>query len=189
MLNVFDMFKSANFVLDESVRLPVYHAKTNKADANIRIMIRNRWADGRSGNPIRHATSIKIYESKSNVNTISIPIVSGPYTKDDIKALRTSLKGTGVFQLKSDVQTFIESFIYDNQYAIIAYWYIDHMTVTIKDAFDEYFKNQVHMNHEMYSAGKVLPKSKTELIEDRKTLIDYMQQVLGDPSFTLYELD
>lgn len=150
----------------------------------VRLMIRNRYHDGRSGNPIRHATSIKILYGEGSEVSIRIPTES--YYSDTVDIITKNgfkqLRSTGITK---DRCKFIESFVYDNQAAINAFWYYKDMSNSVLLAFRKYFSDKAATNGKIYSKGGIKPKTDSQLNSDRAELIEYLQKELNDPKFVL----
>lgn len=178
MLDLKNFMKFANSPIDESAVIYLGDKQ------NIKIFLRNRHDDGRSGNIIRHATSVKI--KCGNSKEISIRIPAESYYSDSVKSVtKDSIKQIDSTKELKDYKKFIKSFIYDNQAAIIALWYADTMSNEELAAFQKYFDDKVAQNVFMYNKGNIKPKTDSQLNADRIELVEYLRKELNDPKFTL----
>ena len=165
----------SNAALDETIHLtPDKHKK-------FKIMIRTRSGGGRADNPIRHSTSIKV--TLPNGKNYSIPILARSYdgiernniTKDAIRSMTDK-----------HYAKFTESFIYDNQIAILAYWYLSELPDNVRQVFSDYFNQQIEDKFNAYYDGKINPKTIAEMETDKDTITNYVREKLKDPEFKLY---
>ena len=152
-----------------------------KGDGGSIIIIRNRYNDGYSGNIIRHSTSVKV-KIKAEEHSITIPTCSY-YTLSAPDRAITELSNFKRISVNKNVINFVVSFIYDNQAAIIAYWYVQNLDDKVKDAFTKYFSERVSSGR--YSKGDVQPKIDKYLNADFDNVMDYIRKEIDDPLFDI----
>lgn len=132
----------------------------------------------------QHSASVKIYKSgsRSRTNNIEIRVKTKSYCGDKShKPISSSLINAGI---DSKSAKFIESFIYDNQMAIIAFWYTTDSGSKFADGFEEYFKNNILEND--YYKDSVEPKSDDKLELDKRLIENFIREYYNDSSITLY---
>ena len=78
----------------------------------------------------------------------------------------------------------VTSFIYDNQMAIIAYWYQPNSDTVAAKALFSFMKNQMKINN--YARNKIQQRSADELEADKEMLINYVRKECQDDTIILH---
>lgn len=149
----------------------------NKPYVYIRTAIDATGGSGFSSNSMYHSCSIKIYlkpvDSPNAPSDFEIHIPTKPYhTKDTEKATKIleDFKETRISKLGNSVDAkfkrAITNFIYDNQMAIIAYWYVEDDKVRM--FLEDYLKKQLLGTK--YFTEKFQAKDADDLKKNRKDL-------------------
>lgn len=140
---------------------------------------------GRSGSSSQHGgCSIKIQNNTGFNMKIVIP--NKPY--DMLSSTDIAIKDLTEFYSKADknIRNLVRSFIYDNQMAIIAYWFApNNENEPIAKALFDYMRNNI-IKKRYDRNGVTRGKSQDELENDKVILNEYVQQKLDDSSIELY---
>lgn len=78
----------------------------------------------------------------------------------------------------------VTSFIYDNQMAIIAYWYQPNSSTPAAKALFSFMKNQMKTNN--YAHNRVHHKTSDELEVDKEMLTNYVRKECQDDTIILH---
>ena len=78
----------------------------------------------------------------------------------------------------------VTSFIYDNQMAIIAYWYQPNSDTVAAKALFSFMKNQMKINN--YARNKIQQRSADELEQDKEMLTNYVRKECKDDTIILH---
>lgn len=78
----------------------------------------------------------------------------------------------------------VTSFIYDNQMAIIAYWYQPNSDTAAAKALFSFMKNQMKINN--YARNKIQQRSADELEADKEMLTNYVRKECQDDTIVLH---
>lgn len=132
----------------------------------------------------QHACSIKVQKTGSFNMKLAIPTVS----YETLPTTDIAVKDMESFCAKADkdIRDAVRSFVYDNQMAIIAYWYTpSNENEPVAKALEEYMHNQLVQKE--YTKNKVTkPKSPDELEADKEALNNYVRQKLDNSSIQLH---
>ena len=137
-----------------------------------RILIRTADEAGYGNSKAYHACSVKIYSADKASCELDVPTKYFP-DKDKAYNKIQDFKKSDTLGLPTRVREAFVSFIYDNQMAIVAYWYLSGRDLKTKDILDEYFKNQIIKNNYVRN-GLSGPKSKEDLENDKNALRNYV---------------
>lgn len=192
MLNIFKLLEciNTNIELNEAyIMVPSkrsdYDKMLNFASARgssgTKLLVRTN-EQGHSGNRISHATSVKVV-TPHHTYEIMIPTKAYDSAKDSYtESMSEFMKNK---ELDATVRSVVRSFIYDNQMAIIAYWYhgtanddigkelVNLMTINMR--VSEYIRNTV-----------TKPKTQQELDADKEDLNAHFRQFLHDDNYNFY---
>lgn len=140
---------------------------------------------GRSGSSSQHGgCSIKIQNNTGFNMKIVIP--NKPY--DMLASTDIAVRDLVDFYNKADktVRNLVRFFIYDNQMAIIAYWFTpnNENELIAKALFDHMRNSIITKRYDKNTITK--SKSQDELENDKVMLNEYVQQKLDDSSIELY---
>lgn len=140
---------------------------------------------GRSGSLSQHGgCSIKI----QNNTGFNMKIVIPNKAYDMLSSTDIAIKDLTEFYGKADknIRNLVRSFIYDNQMAIIAYWFApNNENEPIAKALFDYMRNNI-IKKRYDRNGVIKSKSQDELENDKVILNEYVQQKLDDSSIELY---
>lgn len=133
-----------------------------------------------------HSTSVKITFSSKNDKNDDIPEYTIPIPTKPYNTLRNNEPANIKMEefmndadLSNKIKQYIRSFIYDNQMAIIAYWYsTDLNNRNIEVALEKYL-------HRAFKRRSI-PKSVTELEADKEMLTDYVRKECKDDTVVLH---
>lgn len=130
-----------------------------------------------------HGCSIKVQtHSSDNGDYIIIPtksFLSLPKNSKVFTSMETCAK-----KLNRKTYKAIESFIYDNQMAIVAYWYCGKQTVNIQVSLRRYLAKR--MRDTKYYNVSISPKTEDELEKDREALTNYVRKDRNDNNIELF---
>lgn len=130
-----------------------------------------------------HGCSIKVQtHSNENGDYIIIPtksFLSLPKNSKVFTSMETCAK-----KLNRKTYKAIESFIYDNQMAIIAYWYCGKQTADVKVALSRYLATK--MRDTKYYNISISPKTDAELEKDKEALNSYVRKECKDNNIELF---
>ena len=133
-----------------------------------------------------HSTSVKItFSNKENDNvklkeyTLPVPTKAYNTLRNNAPAIVKMEEFMDKARLSNKIKQYIRSYIYDNQMAIIAYWYsTDLNNRNIEVALEKYL-------HRAFKRRSI-PKSVTELEADKEMLINYVRKECKDDTIVLY---
>lgn len=130
-----------------------------------------------------HGCSIKVQtHSSDNGDYIIIPtksFLSLPKNSKVFTTMETCAK-----KLNRKTYKAIESFIYDNQMAIVAYWYCGKQTADIQVSLRRYLAKR--MRDTKYYNVSVSPKTEDELEKDREALTNYVRKDRNNNNIELF---
>lgn len=130
-----------------------------------------------------HGCSIKVQtHSSDNGDYIIIPTKSFLDLPKNSKVF-TSME---ICAKKLNRKTYkaIESFIYDNQMAIVAYWYCGKQTANIQVSLRRYLAKR--MRDTKYYNVSISPKTEAELEKDREALTNYVRKDRNNNNIELF---
>ena len=130
-----------------------------------------------------HGCSIKVQtHSSDNGDYIIIPTKSFLDLPKNSKVC-TSME---ICAKKLNRKTYkaIESFIYDNQMAIVAYWYCGKQTANIQVSLRRYLAKR--MRDTKYYNVSISPKTEAELEKDREALTNYVRKDRNNNNIELF---
>lgn len=130
-----------------------------------------------------HGCSIKVQtHSSDNGDYIIIPTKSFLDLPKNSKVF-TSME-TCAKKLNRKTYKAIESFIYDNQMAIVAYWYCGKQTANIQVSLRRYLAKR--MRDTKYYNVSISPKTEDELEKDREALTNYVRKDRNNNNIELF---
>ena len=156
-----------DLILEFTTRFSLDTRAPKNLKRSIPVTVRTKNTAGRLGKDIGHFCSVRV-GGDSNEFRIMIPTV--PYSKSEKhkKSIMDDADKEATKQkLNTDTIDAIRAFIYDNQMAIIAYWYGDR---SVCDFLDDYLENQCKKNNYLKNRKKYSEKTESQLLEDRETL-------------------
>ena len=160
-----------NSIIDENISI--------RLDRYDKIVVRTKFSASHGGNVSQHGTSIKVDISNMEYQ-IEIPTKSYLGLSKSDRAMRSinAFKKNKV--LSQSKVRFIESFIYVNQAAILAYWYIPN-DKRYTDAIEKYIKQ----SDTDYSKISASPKTDAELESDKRVITEFVRKELNDQTIEL----
>lgn len=134
---------------------------------SIPITVRTKDSAGRLGKDAQHFCSIRI---GGNADEFRILVPTVPYSKSE-KHKKSITKDADKLaakqRLNADTIDAIRAFIYDNQMAIIAYWFGDRSAC---EFLDDYLEKQCKKNDYLKNRKKYSEKTESQLTDDRNEL-------------------
>ena len=146
---------------------------------DIRISIRTKFSAGHSGNVSQHGTSIKVITGNC-IYQIEIPTKSYLSLSRSDKTLQSMKDFKKIKNIKQPIIDFVESFIYVNQAAILAYCYIPN-DKKYTDAIDKYIA-QRDVDYFSVSAS---PKTDAQLEDDKRAITEFIRKELNNQTIKL----
>lgn len=165
--------------LKEIIGMPLDENISINMNKLYKISIRTKFSASHGGNVSQHGTSIKIITSE-HIYEIEIPTKSYLSLNKSDKALQ-SIKA---FRKSKDINRLmansVESFIYVNQAAILAYWYIPNDR-KYTDAIEKYI-TQRDIDYFSVSAS---PRTDAQLEDDKRAITEFIRKELNDQTIKL----
>lgn len=137
-----------------------------------------------------HSTSVKITFSNKEIDNDSIKEYTLPVPTKAYNTLRNNAPAIVKMEefmdkarLSNKIKQYIRSYIYDNQMAIIAYWYQDTSDSIVSNIIKKYLIDKM-------AEGKykqtINAKSADELEQDKEMLTDYVRKECQDDTIILH---
>ena len=137
-----------------------------------------------------HSTSVKITFSNKETDSDSIREYTLPVPTKAYNTLRNNAPAIVKMEefmdksrLSNKIKQYIRSYIYDNQMAIIAYWYQDTSDSIVSNIIKKYLIDKM-------AEGKykqtIDAKSADELEQDKEMLTDYVRKECQDDTIILH---
>ena len=151
-----------------------YQFNVGKPKIFIRMGIEATDAHGCSIKVQAHSKDAGDYIIIPTKSFLSLPKKSKVFTSMEICAKKLNRK----------TYKTIESFIYDNQMAIVAYWYCGKYSTDVKLALRRYLATR--MRDTKYYNLSVSPKTEAELEKDKEALNSYVRKACKDNNIELF---
>ena len=132
-----------------------------------------------------HSTSVKITTDNEDEGDYTIPIPTKAYStlRHNAPAIVRMEEFINESKSPSKIKQVVRSFIYDNQMAIIAYWYQDTSNSTVSNILERYLIDKM-------VEGKykqiINAKSADELEQDKEMLTNYVRKECQDDTIILH---
>lgn len=137
-----------------------------------------------------HSTSVKItFSNKENDNvklkeyTLPVPTKAYNTLRNNAPAIVKMEEFMDKARLSNKIKQYIRSYIYDNQMAIIAYWYQDTSDSIVSNMIKKYLIDK--MAEGKYKQN-INAKSADELEQDKEMLTNYVRKECKDDTIILY---
>ena len=139
-----------------------------------------------------HSTSVKItFSNKENdsysdsIREYTLPVPTKAYNtlRNNAPAIVKMEEFMGKSRLSNKIKQYIRSYIYDNQMAIIAYWYQDTSDSIVSNVIKKYLIDK--MVEGKYKQT-IDAKSADELEQDKEMLTDYVRKECQDDTIILH---
>lgn len=193
---LFEMFANQQAINESNIGIPlskhdhrVMQTK-DKSDNGLQMVIRSaRGGAGVAMNQAFHACSIKVQalstRSKKYDRKIVVPTKSYDSLKSNDIAIVDMIEFYADHDLSSDIRNVVRSFVYDNQMAIIAFWFTpnnegDQIGLVLKQYMVDQLANKKYVDNPISKW-----KSQKELDADKEKLNEYVQQKLDNDSIQL----
>ena len=161
--------------------------RTNPERLTIYVRLNIEVDPGDSDNS-KHACSVKYKTANSrsdNGSKVIVPTKAYSTFKDNSKAMLSIKELKNDDKLTKKEINGIKSFIYDNQMAIIAYWYSGSTNNSkLQMAIRKYILQKIIEND--YMSTNFDAKTQPELEQDKKEITDYVRNEMQDHTIELY---
>ena len=163
----------------------------DKSGNGWQMVIRSaRGGAGVAMNQAFHACSIKVQRTSGGSRKLDMKIVIPTKSYDSLKSSDIAIIDMNKFyanrDIITDVRNVVRSFVYDNQIAIIAFWFTPNdESDRIGTVLKRYMVDQL-VSKEYVDNTISTWKSQKELDVDKEKLNEYVQQKLDDASIQLH---
>lgn len=194
---LFEMFADQQALDESNIGIPlskhdhrVMQTK-DKSDNGLQMVIRSaRGGAGVAMNQAFHACSIKVQETSRGNIKFERKIVIPSKSYDSLKSTDIAIVDMNEFyacrNFTMKVRNIVRSFVYDNQIAIIAFWFTPNdESDRIGTVLKRYMVDQL-VSKEYVDNTISTWKSQKELDVDKEKLNEYVQQKLDDASIQLH---
>lgn len=137
-----------------------------------------------------HSTSVKITFSNKEIDNDSIKEYTLPVPTKAYNTLRNNAPAIVKMEefmdkarLSNKIKQYIRSYIYDNQMAIIAYWYQDTSDSIVSNVIKKYLIDKMAEGKYKHTIN---PKTADELEIDKEMLTDYVRKECKDDTVVLH---
>lgn len=132
-----------------------------------------------------HSTSVKITTDIKSEGDYTIPVPTKAYTtlRHNAPAIVKMEEFINESKAPTKIKQVVRSFIYDNQMAIIAYWYQDTSDSIVSNIIKKYLIDK--MAEKKYKQ-LIDAKSADELEQDKEMLTNYVRKECQDDTIVLH---
>lgn len=170
-MDIYTLKQITNGIIDENISVNI--------DKRDKVVIRTKFSASHGGNISQHGTSIKVFISNIEYQ-IEIPTKSylSLDTSDKaIQSIKAFKKSKAITRRRIE---FVESFIYVNQAAILAYWYI-----TDDKKYTDAIKKYITQRDVDYFSVSASPRTDAQLEDDKRAITEFIRKELNDQTIKL----